>query len=93
MAILQHSVQPGADYPGCSHLKMLSMKTDELIFVVLDGDDNSLVAVEGNIGMVVFGEDINEIREGVRLKVSEYFDDGFRGEVRIRRFQDIVLTI
>ncbi|WP_257658788.1 hypothetical protein [Parapedobacter lycopersici] len=58
------------------------MKTDELIFVVLEGENNSLMAVEDNIGLVVFGEDINEIRDGVVLKVDEYYDGEYKGDIR-----------
>ncbi|WP_353184245.1 hypothetical protein [Parapedobacter lycopersici] len=58
------------------------MKTDELIFVVLEGENNSLMAVEDNIGLVVFGEDINEIRNDVVLKVDEYYDGEYKGDIR-----------
>jgi len=69
------------------------MNTDELIFVVVKGQNNALTAIEGNIGIVAFGTNIAEIRNAILVKVQEYFNGKFRGEIRIRRFKDIVINI
>lgn len=67
------------------------MKIRELIFVITEGQNGTLTAIENNIGVVVFGEDIDDIRTGILFEVEEYFKGDFKGKIRVRRFQDSVI--
>lgn len=49
--------------------------------------------MESNHGIVVFGGSIAEIQDSILLRVREYFNGEFSGEIRIRRFRDTVITI
>lgn len=69
------------------------MNGNELIFVVMEGQDDAFTAIESNVGIVVFGERIADIRANILLKVQEHFKGEFKGTIRIRQFRDIVITL
>lgn len=61
-------------------------KFDELIFVVLQHEEGVKAAVEGNLGLAVFGNSIADLTEKILFEVQNYFKDGFDGSIRIREF-------
>ncbi|RQP17315.1 MAG: hypothetical protein EAS52_09110 [Parapedobacter sp.] len=72
------------------------MKNDhalELIFVIMDSYTGGRVAIESNHDMVVFGENMNDLKNNIALKVRDAFHDRFVGTVRLRKFSDTLIDI
>ncbi|MEC3881153.1 hypothetical protein [Parapedobacter sp. 10938] len=72
---------------------MESLKFDELIFVVLDHEDGVKAAFEGNHGLVVFGETVDELIDKISGEVDNHFKGEFTGGIRIREFKDTIVKI
>lgn len=72
---------------------MESLKFNELIFVVLEHQDGVMAAFEGNHGLAIFGNTIDELTENILLEVENYFKGNFNGSIRIREFKDTIVKI
>ena len=70
-----------------------SLKFDELIFVVLEQEDGVKAAFEGNHGLAIFGNTIDDLTENIIVEVENYFKGNFNGSIRIREFRDTVVKL
>jgi len=65
--------------------------TNELVFVVMEGVAGGQTAIEGNFGLVAFGENNADLIADIRDKVRQHFNPGFTGQIRLRKFTDILI--
>jgi len=63
----------------------------ELIFVIMNSYTGGKVAIEGDHGMVVFGENVRDLKDNIVVKVQDVFNGRFAGTVRLRKFSDILI--
>ena len=71
----------------------MDIKANELIFVIMEGFEGGRVAIEGNIGLVAFGESTTDLTADVIFKVEQYFQTGFDGLIRLREFKDTLIEL
>ncbi|WP_257668782.1 hypothetical protein [Parapedobacter tibetensis] len=69
------------------------LRTKELLFVVVDNHKGLMSAVEGNYGIVAFGENMEDLKNVIVLKVRQFFNGHFKGIIRIRQFSDHIVRI
>lgn len=66
---------------------------DELVFVVVDVQDDGKAAIEGRYGIIAFADNFDDLKSEIVDKVQEHFDSQFKGQIRTRQFVDTVINV
>lgn len=61
--------------------------------MVMEGYEGGLVAIEGNVGLVAFGDDMEILAQDISAKVLGYFKQPYTGTIVIREFKDTVIQV
>ena len=66
---------------------------NELVFVVVDVQDDGKAAIEGRYGIVAFADNFDDLKSEIVDKVQEHFHSQFKGKIRTRQFVDTVINV
>lgn len=69
------------------------MMSEGLVFVVMEAQGASMVAIESRYGMVAFADNVADLKKEIVCQVEEHFHGKFQGEVRVRQFVDEIITL